>query len=168
MAVAAIVIKVLRIPNPRQFDVVQANMAIISSGLPNIWGCRIPVYSRLNIPFFRSLLKNYWDSNLCELLEFGFPIGLVRDVNVLANRNHKGAEEYPTDIDKYLEKEGYYNAILGPFVVAPFSHYVVSPLNSVPKKDSNERRVILDLSFPKGTSINDAIPKYYYLGEYCK
>ena len=87
-----------RIPKPRKFDVVQANMAITSSGLPNIWGCRIPVYSRLNIPFFRSLLKNYWDSNLCEFLEFGFPIGLVRDVNALANQNHKGAEEYPTDI----------------------------------------------------------------------
>ena len=41
---------------------------------------------------------------------------------------------------------------------------VVSPLNTVPKKDSSDRRVVLDLSFPMGESVNDAIPKDSYLG----
>ena len=41
----------------------------------------------------------------------------------------------------------------------------MSPLNTVPKKDSNERRIILDLSFPKGTAINDSVSKDFYLGE---
>ena len=35
----------------------------------------------------------------------------------------------------------------------------------VPKKETDERRVILDLSFPKGNSINDFISKEEYLGE---
>jgi hypothetical protein len=38
-------------------------------------------------------------------------------------------------------------------------------LNSVTKKDSSERRVILDLSFPPGCSVNDNISKDIYLGE---
>ena len=41
----------------------------------------------------------------------------------------------------------------------------MSPLNSVPKKDSQERQLILDLSFPEGNLINDGIEKDWYLGE---
>jgi hypothetical protein len=37
--------------------------------------------------------------------------------------------------------------------------------NNVTKKDSSERRVILDLSFPPGCSVNDNISKDIYLGE---
>ena len=35
----------------------------------------------------------------------------------------------------------------------------------MPKKDSEDRRVILDLSFPKGDSVNDHVSKDFYLGE---
>ena len=38
-------------------------------------------------------------------------------------------------------------------------------LNSVPKQGSDERRFILDLSCPKGASVNDGICKDFYLGE---
>lgn len=41
----------------------------------------------------------------------------------------------------------------------------ISPLNTVTKRDSPERRVILDLSFPSGKSVNDHISKEFYLGE---
>jgi hypothetical protein len=48
----------------------------------------------------------------------------------------------------------------------PFDcQFKISPLNSVTKKDSSERRVILDLSFPTGCSVNDNISKDIYLGE---
>ncbi|CAG2195533.1 unnamed protein product [Mytilus edulis] len=41
----------------------------------------------------------------------------------------------------------------------------LSPLNSVPKKDSTERRVIVDLSFPEGEAVNSGIFKDRYLGD---
>jgi hypothetical protein len=41
---------------------------------------------------------------------------------------------------------------------------VLSPLHSVPNKDSSERRVIVDLSFPEGESVNFGILKDEYLG----
>lgn len=115
-----------------------AHSQIVHSGLPNAWGCRIPVYSKLNVSFFCSLLGNYWDSNLCDSIEFGFPIGLVKPVAVKAQKNHKGALDYPTEIDRYLKKEKSYGAILGPLSEPPFVSFSVSPLNSVPKKDSLE------------------------------
>ena len=51
-------------------DFINAHHAIKASGIPNAFGCKIPVYSRLNISFFRKLLANYWDRHLCDFLEF--------------------------------------------------------------------------------------------------
>jgi hypothetical protein len=65
-----------------------------------------------------------------------------------------------------LRKEASYGSITGPFESNPFEcQFKISPLNSVRKKDSSGKRVILDLSFPPGCSINDNISKDIYLGE---
>ena len=54
---------------------------------------------------------------------------------------------------------------MGPFFTNPFPDRTASsPLNSVPKWDSDERRVILDISFPSGHSVNDGIDKDCNLG----
>ena len=66
----------------------------------------------------------------------------------------------------YLKKESQHKAILGPFKANPFIYGIkISPLNTVPKGDCCERQVILDLSFPKGASINEFISKEFYLDE---
>ena len=49
----------------------------------------------------------------------------------------------------------------------PAQGFVLSPLNTVGKRDSEERRVIVDLSWPCGHSVNDGIPSDSYLGEPC-
>ena len=46
-----------------------------------------------------------------------------------------------------------------------FCTFVHRPLSSVPKKDSTDRRTIMDLSFLLGTSVNDGIPKDTYMGD---
>ena len=54
---------------------------------------------------------------------------------------------------------------MGPFDRIPFQSKVgISPLSSRPKKDSPDRHIILDLSFPPGCAINDGILKDNYLG----
>jgi hypothetical protein len=102
-------------------------------------------------------------------MRYGAPIGHdtgIMDYKELAARNHSGARSFPGDIDRYLVKEKRYKSVLGPFDGNPFvSDIMLSPLNSVPKADSQERRVIVDLSFPKGSSVNDGIKKSEYLGE---
>ena len=66
----------------------------------------------------------------------------------------------------YLTKEIYLGRVAGPFDAVPFTDgFVVLPLNTVPKRDSAERRVIVDLSRPCGTSVNNGIPSDSFLGE---
>ena len=142
------------------------------SGKYNFEGCKIRVNYKINTDYMRQMLRDYKDIRVCDLLEFGFPLGFKGDENLLPShdqiwkyRNHKGATDFAEHMIAYLEKENRNQAVLGPFKSNPFpNNLVISPLNSVPKKD-NERRVILDLSYPRNSSINDFIVKDEYLGE---
>ena len=152
-----------------------AHHAVTESGLYNFEGCRIPINTKLNIQYLRSMLNDYKDYKVCDFLEFGFPLGFLGDDKILNNiekknlwkfKNHQGAEEFPVDMLSYLKKESQHKAILGPFKSNPFDSGIkISPLNTVPKSGSSERRVILDLSYPKGASVNEFISKDFYLGE---
>ena len=54
---------------------------------------------------------------------------------------------------------------MGPYDKIPFENKTgISPLSTRQKKDSKERRDILDLSFPIGQGVNDGVPKNSYLG----
>ena len=103
----------------------------------------------------RSLLLDYKDFQIWNLLEFGFPIGSegerseilqnIEKKDIWKFKKHKGAEEYPDEMLAYLEKESKNAAIVGPFKTNPFTSGIkISPLNSLPKKDTTERRIILD------------------------
>lgn len=59
-----------------------------------------------------------------------------------------------------LRKECDAGRIVGPFRTPPFASFRTSPLGVVPKKDPSEFRLIHHLSYPKGNSVNDAIPDY--------
>lgn len=153
----------------------QLHATVFNSGLPNFMGCRIPVESGINISYFRKQLIGYSDYGICDLLEFGFPIGVNLDnvANsmpvVSESHNHLGARQFPQAIESYLEKEHKKGAIIGPFKCNPFAFNIrVSPLNTVPKNSGCDRRVILDLSWPRGSSVNDFISKKEYVGQEVK
>ena len=64
------------------------------------------------------------------------------------------------DVRKYFDKEIANNAVLGPFCFNPFTHSpYLPPFNTRDKKDSEEIRIIVNMLFPKGNSINDRIKK---------
>ena len=115
------------------------------------------------------LTQDYPDYAVCDFLEFGWPVGVDYASSLSSARvahNHKGAMDFPSAVDSYLSMELDRGAVIGPFAGNPFSRpIVVSPLNSVPKANSAERRMILDLSWPSGSSINDAIPDRIYLSQ---
>jgi hypothetical protein len=147
---------------------VWAHDQIVASGRHNYECCRFVVPSKLNIEFFRAMLWDYSDRLVCDLLEFGFPLGfdgVDLELSQKSPKNHSGARNFPVAMGKYLEKEASYAAVIGPFNVSPFcTPITLSPLNTVPK-GVDERRVILDLSFPHGRAVNDGIQKDWYLGE---
>lgn len=138
-----------------------------SSGKYNFQCCRIQVNYVLNFEFLRNILSDYEDVGVCELLEYGWPVGhFGTPFSSAVKRNHSGATNFPDYIRKYLKTELCYGAVLGPFKSNPFTtNMALSPINTVPKKDSIERRVIVDLSFPEFGSVNDGISKDMYLGE---
>ena len=127
---------------------------------------RIPIKSGLNIDTWHRHLVDYPDNRLVEYLTYGFPLSIT-DSDRLCNHNisnHYSAIQFPTSIDQYLQKETDLGAMLGPFdhIDAPFYH--CSPLLTRPK-GNNDRRVILNLSYPAGASLNDAVTKHLFDGQ---
>lgn len=155
--------------NDKHFDkLIKDHDQIFESGVPNFVGCKIPVESGINVKFLREQLYDYEDKSICDLLEYGAPVGFEGEISNITSSNsinHKGARDFEEGIMKYLVKEASYGAIVGPFKESPFSCDIkISPLNTVSKKGTDERRVILDLSFPQGESVNDYVMKDQYLG----
>ena len=155
-----------------QTNYINMHDSIFYSGKYNFEGCKFSLHTKLNIDYFRFMLLDYDDCAICDFLEFGFPIGYFGKnqqhdfFDVSKVKNHKGAKDFPRNVQEFLNKEKAYGAILGPFNTNPFAcNITISPLNTVPKKGSDERRIILDLSYPKGSSINDDVSKDFYLGE---
>ncbi|XP_019643774.1 PREDICTED: uncharacterized protein LOC109484856 [Branchiostoma belcheri] len=136
----------------------------------NFVGARVPVESALKIDTWRELLVDYEDRRIVDFLAFGWPINVEpelyqRPVDV-SFQNHYSARHYAGHVDAFISKELSLGAIAGPFDSNPFSFPAVPiPLQTVEKRDSIERRVVVDCSFPAGFSINDAVPKDYYLGQ---
>ena len=54
-----------------QEKIIKTHQQVFHSQVPNFIGCRIPVYSKLNISFLRELLRGYSDVNVIDFLEFG-------------------------------------------------------------------------------------------------
>ena len=157
----------LKLPG-HQSNMLQMHTIIRQSGKPNFQGCRLPFPSKINFEFLRAQVGDFSDVEVFDLLQFGFPINHSGGSPLAPKRkstNHKGALDFPEAIDLYLREETARGAVIGPFSKNPFSCAIaINPLNTCPKRDSEERRVIMDLSFPAGNSVNDSIPKDTYLG----
>ena len=78
--------------------------------------------------------------------------------------NHASALTYPTHVSKFLRKEVELGAMCGPFNELSFKRCHVSPLTSRPK-DEDVRRIIVDLSFGEGDSVNGCTPRGVYDGK---
>ena len=141
-----------------------AHTLVKASGTYNYNCCRIRVPTELNIKNWRLLCANYHDQKLLDYLEYGFPLCIDRS-NFQYNTsgdNHPSATNFPVDVDAYFTKETEHKAIVGPCEYIPFPvHY--SPLLSRPKPDDT-RRVIVNMSYPYGASLNDRISNTHYDG----
>ena len=141
--------------------------AVVKGGYPNRWGARLPVNSRWNLQRFEELLGSYEDIEVVEWLSYGWPTGRLPTLPqpTWNYKNHKGAVEFPEQLQKYITKESKYGAIMGPFQKIPFHDNIgISPLSKRPKKGTMDHRIILDLSFPIGEAVSDGISKDTYLG----
>ena len=147
-------------------DIVQAHQLVRQSGMPNFMQVRIPVNSQLKVEAWKKYLHEYWDKQLIDLIEYGFPLDFDRKCTLESTHmNHASAIKHSEHVADYIQTEMQYGAIYGPFAQTPFPCHI-SPFLTRDKPNSNKRRVILDLSFPSGNSVNDGVPKDKYLGSY--
>ena len=133
----------------------------VQSGRPNKDGCWIQVNYNWNFKFLEQKLVNYHDKDIIDLLKYGWLIEHSSEVPLeLGGTNHKGATCYQDHVDKYIEKELKHGATIGPFECIPFSCQVaVSPVSTRAKRESTERCIIMDCSWPIGASLNDGIDR---------
>ena len=144
-------------------DILQAHKLVKDNKLSSYLGCRIPVDSGLNIKKWRHYLANYWDQQLCDLLEYEFPLDFDRKCFLYSvEQNHTSANENTSHTAKFLEEELEHEAILGPFSDKPIDMHI-SPLLIRDKQNSSAKRTIMDLSWPKGASVNNGVAKDIYL-----
>ena len=137
-------------------------------GYPNIYGAKIPVKSCWHLGWLHQQLVNYYDTEVLEFLKYGWPADRLPNMPALTINliNHSSSLRFPAAVNHYVSAELKFDSIMGPFSVIPFEtgHVGMSPISTQPKKDSEERHVILDLSYPPGASVNDWTPKDSYLG----
>lgn len=89
--------------------------------------------------------------------KYGFRIGFTGPSTTVLSQNHNSVKLNPKVVDDLILKETRAGRLSGPFAKSPYTNYRISPIGLVPKKDGNFR-LIHDLSYPKGSSVNDGIP----------
>ena len=156
-----------KIPDSNLDDLQIANMAI-RDGRNNADGLKIYIKTTWNIALFESLCTSDYDKRIAQFLKYGWPLN--RDKSPLSQtwENHGSANKHPEHVTKYLLKEMSNNTMIGPFVTSPFPLQVtgISPMSTRPKKLTEARRIIVDLSWPLHSfSVNSGIPKDVFLNQ---
>ena len=131
----------------------------------NFQGAKRTLTTAFNLERWNYYLKDYNDIIVTAFLQYGWPINHSADQLPRSTlQNHPSARENPALLRDYIAKELQYKAVIGPFQCNPFStDCVISPLQSVAKRDSSVPRVVHDLSFPPGQSVNYGIARDEYL-----
>lgn len=94
-------------------------------------------------------------------LREGFRLGYQATRSRLhtAKRNMPSAYEHPEVIDAYLSSECLLGRVLGPFTQPPPCPLHINRFGVIPKRaQPGKWRLIVDLSFPDGASVNEGIP----------
>ena len=154
---------------PQKLDSVDTlvNIAqtIRDTGQPNYKCARIPIKSGLNLEAWEKYLMDYADKRVIQYIKFGFPLSLINpnELNNTKITNHFSACQYPHQVQQYIDKEIELDALLGPVDTIIHEQFHCSPLLTRPK-DANKRRVILNLSYPEGNSVNSHVDADNYDG----
>ncbi|XP_054839956.1 uncharacterized protein LOC129332750 [Eublepharis macularius] len=91
--------------------------------------------------------------------KYGFRIPFQGPRVPFMSKNLRSVSGMEAVVREKISKECAEGRVLGPFSMPPVPCLRVSPLGVVPKKAPGEFRLIHHLSFPKGASVNDAIPE---------
>ena len=100
---------------------------------------------------------------------YGFRVGFHPEITTLksAKANRPSAVQHPSVIIEYRAKEVSLLRVFGPTPVPALDSLQINRFGVIPKKDGGWR-LILDLSFPFGHSVNDGINEEEFTLTYSK
>lgn len=139
---------------------------IKSFNLPNVLGARLTLKSGLNLANWERHLRDYHDKEVCSFLRFGWPLGYSADSPPTSiPDNHPSGTNHMEHVNTFIQTELAHKAIVGPFKEPPFFPWTRNnPIMSRPKKDTQARRIIIDLTFPDERGVNQGIDIHSILG----
>ena len=123
------------------------------------------VHTPLRASTWHSMLVSHPDRSLVLFMLNGickgFRIGFTKSSSSLkaARSNLEGAREHPDIVTDYLSTEISLGRVAGPFPLKAIPQVHISRFGVIPKGQTGKWRLIVDLSHPKGHSVNDGIPK---------
>ncbi len=105
-----------------------------------------------------------YDHDLIHNLTQGFTCGFRIPFqsylpHIIQPRNHPSMLEHSSVSDHMIASDLNLGRTAGPFSAPPFEDFVISPLGLIPKKEPGAFRLIHDLLFPKGYSVNPGITR---------
>ena len=121
------------------------------------------VITPLVLEHWESMLASHPDRKfvryILQGIHDGFRIGFDGSKPVgSARKNMMSAIEHPGVVSDYLKKEMERGVLLGPFEKVLVPRVVTSRFGVIPKSGQNGKwRLIVDLSYPEGGSVNDGI-----------
>lgn len=128
-----------------------------------------PPTTPIVIPNLSTELKNHpnqkFASDLLHDLQWGCRLGYISPHAPRVTPNLKSGTLQPQVVSDALAKEVSRGHTAGPFQEPPIQNVQCFPLGVVPKKDGTWR-IIMDLSSPHGSSVNDYISKDTYTLHY--
>ena len=159
-------------PEFKKYHVDRISRGLLQTGLtPNIDGLKEPLkFPSFPVDKWEEALRGYFDAEEIVLqFKFGWDMSFTQHPTPRdAKWNLQGASLFEKDVQKYVDQELKFGALVGPFDEGelPFRTYC-SPLNTVPKKNSDTRRTVVDCS-QIGTGINSFIDAHMHRGKYWK
>ena len=119
-------------------------MQVRLTAIPNYIGECITIPSGLNIPVWRSLLKDYHDKELPDFLEYRWPVDYTGDAPPLTTMaNHYNDQQSVAHMTNYIKTELAHGSLLGPFTSLPFSPWTqVSPMMTREKSPTDPRHTL--------------------------
>ena len=113
------------------------------------------------LPFLESHPDKSFSHYITKGLTTGFRVGFDPTLVTLrqSNRNHVSVRDNPQTVSDYLQLECQLGRLNGPFQPKQVPGVHCSPMGIIPKPHQPGKwRLIIDLSFPEGHSVNDGIP----------
>ena len=159
-------------PDVKAYYVDRIARGLLQTGLvPNMDGLREPLkFPSFDVRVWKKALRGYFDAqDITNSFTYGWDVSFTeRPTPRDAKWNLQGASLYESHVQKYVDQELGFGSLVGPFSEGelPFKTYC-SPLNTVPKKNSETRRTVVDCT-QMDTGINSFIDAHMHRGKYWK